>query len=361
LAWAVVGKASGALVLKTFAARLIAWHRRHGRHDLPWQTGNPYHVWLSEIMLQQTQVATVIPYFQRFIATFPSIGQLASASVEQVLELWSGLGYYARGRNLHASAKEISRDFNGNFPDTFEQIVALPGVGRSTAAAICALAFHQRYAILDGNVKRVLARYCGIEGWAGDREVERQLWLQAERLLPRHDIASYVQAQMDLGATVCTRSKPKCDACPLRDDCVALRSGRVAEFPAPRPRKSVPEKRTTFLVIMHGGRILMEKRAPHGIWGGLWCFPQLENDAAEAVDYLLSRGIDAEVQQPLLPFIHTFTHFRLHIHPVLLRVNHQTLSVQQEGCTWLDVAQALKSAIPVPVRKVLEELRLLAQ
>ncbi|MGC2165421.1 MAG: A/G-specific adenine glycosylase [Gallionella sp.] len=354
-------KASNAIDVSgvsNFASRLIAWHRHHGRHDLPWQTGDAYHVWLSEIMLQQTQVATVIPYFQRFIASFPNISDLASSSVEQVLEHWSGLGYYARGRNLHASAQIIAKQFLGRFPCSYDQILELPGVGRSTAAAICALAFHQRRAILDGNVKRVLARYCGIAGWAGDSRVEHRLWEQAESLLPHHDIASYIQAQMDLGATLCTRSKPKCDACPLQPDCVACQSGRITEYPSPRPRKTVPQKRSTFLIVMHGDTILLEKRAPHGIWGGLWCFPQLDNASDDVTDYLQHHGLGAAVQLPLTPFAHTFTHFKLHICPILLRVEHGPLAIQEAGSVWLDVRQALKAAIPVPVRKILQELQM---
>lgn len=306
--------------------------------------------------MQQTQVATVIPYFHRFIASFPTISDLASASVDQVLEHWSGLGYYARGRSLHAAAQIVVNEFQGEFPRSFEQIVALPGIGRSTAAAICALAFQQRHAILDGNVKRVLARYCGVAGWAGEKMVEKRLWEQAEALLPPHDIARYIQAQMDLGATVCTRSKPKCDACPLRPDCVACQSGRVGEYPSPRPRKTVPEKRSTFLIVMHGNTILLEKRAPQGIWGGLWCFPQVESECV--ADYLQSRGVSAAVQQPLASFSHTFTHFKLHISPVLLRVEHKPLSIREESSVWLEVTQALNSAIPVPVRKILEQLKL---
>ena len=239
-----------------------------------------YQVWLSEIMLQQTQVATVIPYYQRFTALFPTIAALAAATEEQVLAHWSGLGYYARGRNLHSAARIIVEKYHGKFPREFDQILELPGIGRSTAAAICALAWHERRAILDGNVKRVLARYCGIEGWAGNKEVEERLWQQAEALLPQHGIAAYIQAQMDLGATLCTRSKPKCGECPVHSDCVAFQSGRISELPAPRKRKTVPERYCTFLLLMHGNDILLEKRPGSGIWGGLWCPPQFDDEAA---------------------------------------------------------------------------------
>ena len=218
--------------MQSFAQRLIAWQRTHGRHDLPWQGQDAYRVWLSEIMLQQTQVATVIPYYQRFIASFPDIATLAAASEEQVLAHWSGLGYYARGRNLHKAAQIIVERFNGEFPRRFENIVELPGIGRSTSAAICALAYHERRAILDGNVKRVLARYCGIEGWAGEKKVEEKLWQEAEALLPEGDVATYTQALMDMGATVCTRSKPMCVLCPVQADCVADGAHRRTAFAA---------------------------------------------------------------------------------------------------------------------------------
>ena len=237
-------------------------------------------MWLSEIMLQQTQVATVIPYYQRFIAAFPNVAALAAATEDQVLAHWSGLGYYARGRNLHKAAQIIAQKFNGEFPRRFEDIVELPGIGRSTAAAICALAYHEHRAILDGNVKRVLARYCGIEVGRARRKSKRQLWQQAEALLPQDDVAVYTQALMDMGATVCTRSKPKCVLCPVQEDCVALRTERVAALPTPRPKKTVPERHATFLLLMHGNDILLEKRPGSGIWGGLWCPPQFEDEVA---------------------------------------------------------------------------------
>ena len=315
-----------------------------------------YRVWLSEIMLQQTQVTTVIPYYQRFIAAFPTIASLAAASEDQVLAHWSGLGYYARGRNLHRAAQIIAEKHRGEFPRNFEQIFALPGIGRSTAAAICALAYHERRAILDGNVKRVLARYCGIEGWAGDRKVEAKLWQQAEALLPQRDIAAYIQAQMDLGATVCTRSKPKCGECPVAGDCIAFQGGRVGELPAPRPRKAVPERYATFLLLTHGNDILLEKRPGSGIWGGLWCPPQLDDGQGIVADYVRRNGIVVSERIELAEFTHTFTHFKLHITPVLLRVTHKPQRVQQPGSVWLDVEEALRAAIPAPVRSLLRAI-----
>ncbi|MBI1174874.1 MAG: A/G-specific adenine glycosylase [Sideroxydans sp.] len=341
--------------MKPFAQRVIEWQRLHGRHDLPWQGADAYHVWLSEIMLQQTQVATVIPYYQRFIASFPTIAALAAASEDEVLAHWSGLGYYARGRNLHRAAQLIMKKHGGEFPLEFEQIVALPGIGRSTAAAICALARHERRAILDGNVKRVLARHRGIAGWTGDRRVETQLWQQAEALLPPHEVATYIQGLMDLGATVCSRSRPKCAACPVQDDCVALDSERTAELPTPRPKKSLPEKHSTFVLLRHGNDILLEKRAASGIWGGLWCPPQFD-DASSALAYC-QQHFALRDTLPLPAFAHTFSHFRLHISPLLLNVERKPQLAAQPGRLWMELADALNAAIPAPVRMLLEELQ----
>ena len=341
--------------MHSFSSRLIAWQRTHGRHDLPWQGANAYRVWLSEIMLQQTQVATVIPYYQRFTASFPTISALAAASEEQVLALWSGLGYYARGRNLHRTARIIVEKYHGEFPREFEQIVELPGIGRSTAAAICALAWHEHRAILDGNVKRVLARYCGIAGWAGDKKVESRLWQQAEALLPQRDIAAYIQAQMDLGATLCTRNKPKCGECPVSSDCVALQGGRVSELPTLRARKTVPERHTTFLLLMHGNDILLEKRPSSGIWGGLWCLPQFDDEDA-AREWFAQNAMTASHGERLAAFTHTFTHFKLHITPLKIQLARKPLRANQPGSVWLDAGEALGAAIPTPVRALLNEI-----
>jgi A/G-specific adenine glycosylase len=347
-------------VSNTFASRLVAWQHTHGRHDLPWQGADAYGVWLSEIMLQQTQVATVIPYYQRFVASFPNIAALAATTEDQVLEHWSGLGYYARGRNLHRAARIIVDQFAGEFPRDFEQILELPGIGRSTAAAICALAFYERRAILDGNVKRVLARYCGIAGWTADKKIEAQLWQQAEALLPKRDVAIYIQAQMDLGATLCTRSKPKCAQCPVQSDCVAYQTQRVHELPTPRPRKAVPERYATFLLLMSGRDILLEKRAPQGIWGGLWSLPQFDDEHA-AMAWCAQRGYvfvgaASAANRKLEKFTHVFTHFKLHINPVLLNVAHKPLQVQQAASVWMDVEDAMGAAIPTPVRTLLEKV-----
>jgi len=347
--------------MSDFATRIIRWQKSHGRHGLPWQKTDAYRVWLSEIMLQQTQVSTVIPYFNKFVASFPDVAALAEASTDEVLSHWSGLGYYARGRNLHRAAQIIAEKHHGIFPQEFEQILELPGIGRSTAAAICALAFHQRRAILDGNVKRVLARYCGISGSPAEKSVEARLWLQAEALLPKQDVATYIQAQMDMGATICTRTKPKCSACPVSENCVALQSNRVAELPTPRLRKAVPEKHSTFLLFTHGNEILLEKRAPQGIWGGLWCPPQMEDGQGVTQDYVQCNGLEVSERIDLAEFTHTFTHFKLHITPVLLRVLYKPLQVEQTAGEWVDIEIALQSGIPTPVRKMLQQIPLLSK
>lgn len=339
-----------------FAARLVRWQRQQGRHDLPWQGADAYGVWISEIMLQQTQVATVIPYYQRFMAAFPDVTALARASEDAVLAHWSGLGYYARGRNLHRAARQIVAEFQGRFPRDFDAILALPGIGRSTASAICALALHERRAILDGNVKRLLARHRGIDGWPGNPAVEKQLWQAAEALLPEKDVAIYTQALMDMGATLCTRRQPACAACPVRTDCIALAGNRVHELPGARPRKPLPEKCATFLLLLHNNELLLEKRPGSGIWGGMWCPPQLD-DAAMVADYLRQRGIVAAEQIVLTGFTHTFTHFRLHITPLLLPLARKPLQWQEAGNVWLDLDEVGSAAIPAPVRSLLPQLQ----
>jgi A/G-specific adenine glycosylase len=339
-----------------FAPRLIAWQRSHGRHELPWQ-GNtdPYPVWLSEIMLQQTQVETVIPYYRRFLARFPDLASLASAHEDEVLGHWSGLGYYSRARNLHAAARLIVADHGGRFPGDIEAIQALPGIGRSTAAAIAAFAFGQRRAILDGNVKRVLARVFGVEGWSGEKAVENRLWDLAEALLPETDIHAYTQGLMDLGATVCTRGRPRCEACPFQDDCLANRQGRQRELPGPRPKKTVPEKSIAMLVLLRPGEVLLEKRPPTGIWGGLWSLPECgEKDDPARVAQGLGYVVDAPGELPA--FTHTFTHFRLFIRPWVLVVR-QVRAAAEPGRVWLSLDDLEGAALPTPVRRILQGLK----
>jgi len=330
-----------------FAQKLVLWQRRHGRHGLPWQgTRDPYRIWLSEIMLQQTQVAAVIPYYERFLARFPDIAALAGAAEDEVLRLWSGLGYYARGRNLLRAARELVKA--GKFPDSCEEIQALPGVGPSTAAAIAAFAFGRRAAILDGNVKRVLARCFGIEG-------EKAQWALAEKLLPAHGIEAYTQALMDLGATVCTRTKPACGRCPVAKDCVALRNNRINELPSPRKRKPLPTRRTIWLVLLHKGSILLERRPSTGIWGGLWVFPELVSGLPEVFCRKVL-GCDVKQSQRLPEIEHGFTHFRLNIRPIRCSVRKILPHAEAPGRIWLGVEDAARAAVPAPVKKLLLEL-----
>lgn len=310
---------------ETFAARVIAWQREHGRHDLPWQQDRTaYRVWLSEIMLQQTQVATVIPYFERFTDAFPTVAALAAAPLDAVLHLWSGLGYYSRARNLHRAAVKVMTEHAGEFPRTVTALSELPGVGRSTAGAIVTLAFDERAPILDGNVKRVLARYHEVVGWPGESRVLKRLWQLAESHLPDHDHRVYTQALMDLGATLCTRTRPDCERCPLGADCGARASSRTSDYPGRKPRKVVPLRDTTFLLIENSaGELLLERRPERGVWGGLWCFPEHDGDAlpdARLEHRLAELGVRLERElETLDAFTHTFTHFRLRITPRRLR------------------------------------------
>lgn len=336
-----------------FSRTLIAWQRRAGRHDLPWQAArDPYRIWLSEIMLQQTQVSAVIPYYERFVARFPDVRSLARASQHEVLRLWSGLGYYARARNLHRSARIVAQRRAGRFPDTAEGLAQLPGVGRSTAGAIAAFAFGQRAPILDGNVKRLLARCFGIEGYPGEAQVTQRLWTLAESLLPRRAIEPYTQALMDLGATVCTRRRPRCAQCPLRAQCIALLEGRVSELPAPRPLRARPLRRETWLIALHDGQVLLERRPAEGVWGGLWALPRLDV-RRDAVHRLL--GARPQRLRRRAAFEHGFTHFRLWVQPM-----ECDFAARPPGrpphTRWLPLAQALRSAQPAPVTRLLREL-----
>jgi A/G-specific adenine glycosylase len=342
-------------LIDSFAGRLVAWQREHGRHDLPWQVSDPYAVWVSEIMLQQTQVDTVMAYYVRFLARFPDVASLAAAADDDVLALWSGLGYYARARNLHAAARQIVEQHGGVFPHRAEAILALPGIGRSTAAAIAAFAFAERAAILDGNVKRVFCRLFGIEGWPGDKAVEMRLWQLAETLLPAHDIRPYTQGLMDLGATLCRRGRPDCARCPFTDDCVANRDGRQSELPATKPRKALPERETQMLVLRRNGEILLEKRPPTGIWGGLWSLPECA-PGEDPVTRARRLGYAAEPLGELPRLDHVFSHFRLAIHPRLLTATPLAGHADEPGRMWLGIDDALHAALPTPVRKILASL-----
>lgn len=335
---ASMGKVGDGIIqcrMRNFASRLAAWQRRHGRRGLPWQgTRDPYRIWLAEVMLQQTQVETVIPFYERFLARFPDVSALAAATQDEVLQLWSGLGYYARGRNLHAAAEAVVA--RGAFPTSQEGLAALPGVGRSTAAAIAVFAFGRRAAILDGNARRVLARCFGVEG-------EKPQWQLAEALLPARAVRTYTQALMDLGATVCRRANPLCERCPVATLCVARREGRVAQLPAPRPRKPLPLKRATWFVYVRAGEVLLERRPGAGLWGGLWAFPE-------------SRLYDAPPPRKLAALEHGFTHFRLRAQPLLCVLRDAAPRAEAPGRRWLALAEAAAAAVPAPVRRVLRSL-----
>lgn len=337
-----------------FAARLLSWHRLHGRHDLPWQVRDPYRVWLSEIMLQQTQVAAVREYYARFLARFPDLETLAAAPQDDVLAVWSGLGYYTRARNLHKAAGMVMEVFGGVFPDTRDEIMRLPGIGRSTAAAISAFCFGRREAILDGNVKRVLTRCFGIAGFPGEKKIENTLWALAESLLPDTDMAAYTQGMMDLGATVCVRSRPSCARCPMQDICVARRDGLTGTLPTPRPRKAVPTRDVAMLLARRGREILLVRRPSSGIWGGLLSLPEFPTTLAAAA----CLGTRCDVQSPWPEFVHVFTHFRLNIVPLPVDVPAGE-SLDDLSCGeahWVALDGAADLGVPAPVRTLLLQL-----
>ena len=346
--------------MNMFSTRLVAWQEKSGRHDLPWQSGrDPYRIWVSEIMLQQTQVATVIPYFLRFMAAFPDVATLAAAPGEQVLGLWSGLGYYARARNLHRAARLVAEQHAGRFPGNAEDIATLPGIGRSTAAAIAAFAWGERVAILDGNVKRVLTRCFGIDGFPGERAVETRLWALAESLLPDTGVERYTQGLMDLGATVCTRSRPDCPACPMASDCQGLAQGRVAELPTPRPRRERPLRRETVLILLDDDGVLLERRPPMGIWGGLSALPVLPEVCDDPIGWAAETlGVEVGTLASLPILRHDFTHFRLEMRPLLGRVHGARPVAHQDALSWLSLTEAslAEAPLPAPVRKLLSGL-----
>jgi len=342
--------------VSSFAARLIAWQARCGRHGLPWQnTRDPYRIWLSEVMLQQTQVAAVLPYYARFLTAFPDVQALAAAPVDAVLEHWSGLGYYRRAHHLHAAARAVVAQHGGAFPRDAATLATLPGVGRSTAAAIAAFSSGARGAILDGNVKRVLARHAGVEGYPGEARVTAALWREAEARLPTEGIEAYTQGMMDLGATVCLRTRPRCDVCPVSHDCVARRDRRVHEVPAPRPRKAMPERAVRVLLLERGGALLFERRPATGIWGGLLTLPEiaLDDDVTTSVRTRFDLAVDHAHDLP--PLRHAFTHFALTLHPRRVAVREHPHAAQP-GALWLTRDDALGAALPAPIKRLLRSL-----
>jgi len=353
----------------SFSEPLLQWFKQHGRHDLPWQhPRDAYRVWLSEIMLQQTQVQTVIPYFERFTTEFKGISWLASASQDEVLHLWTGLGYYARARNLHKAARLIVEQHNGIFPTEYEHILALPGIGPSTAAAILAQAFDQPNAILDGNVKRVLTRFHAISGWPGEKKIESRLWELSRQHTPDHSAADYTQAIMDLGATVCKRSKPDCENCPVSSDCLAYQQGNTQDYPTSKKRAALPVKQTTMLLLENNrGEVLLQQRPPQGIWGSLWSLPEIarENSSTDDVAHFCQQelGYSVESSVALDAFRHTFSHFHLDIQPLRCKVSTHTQSVMDsDNKVWYKcepdsgTGQADKRGLPAPVKMLLDSL-----
>lgn len=330
----------------TFSKKLLNWYAQHGRKNLPWQKNRTaYAVWISEIMLQQTQVVTVIPYFEKFMLSFPDVLALANAHEDEVLHHWSGLGYYARARNLHNASQQVRDEHNGVFPLTFDDVLALPGVGRSTAGAILAQAEGQRHAILDGNVKRVLARFHAVHGWTGQKKVQDQLWVYAETHTPKKQLADYTQAIMDLGATLCKRSKPNCEVCPLNAECIAYATEQVSLLPTPKPKKTLPVKSVRMLLLRNDSQqILLEKRPPTGIWGGLWSLPEMP--LTDRVTDWCSEHYQLEINSSEeLPVVrHTFSHFHLDITPCLAEVNNPEQSVMEaERRVWYKACQSNRS------------------
>ena len=342
-----------------FANAILQWYEEYGRKNLPWQQDkNAYKVWLSEVMLQQTQVTTVIPYFERFLQHFPTVTDLASAEQDEVLHLWTGLGYYARARNLHKAAQIIAEQYHGKFPLTLEEMNALPGVGRSTAAAILSSVYKQPHAILDGNVKRTLARSFAVDGWPGKKSVENRLWELAEAHTPATDTDKYNQAMMDMGAMVCTRSKPKCTLCPVEAFCEAKKQDRQLDYPGKKPKKEKPVKETWFVILCHDNQVWLEQRPQTGIWGGLFCFP--ENGHAEIEHQLDLRSItESQIEEirPLIAFRHTFSHYHLDITPVLVKLNQSPgLVMDGNGGLWYNLSQPEKVGLAAPVKLLLDSL-----
>jgi A/G-specific adenine glycosylase len=343
--------------MTSFASRIVKWQRGHGRHGLPWQdTRDAYRIWLSEIMLQQTQVSTVVAYYAKFLAKFPTVTMLAAADEDEVMRLWSGLGYYARARNLHRAARDVAQHFGGVFPTTFDALVTLPGVGRSTASAIAAFSSGERRAILDGNARRVLARHAGIAGDPSRALVGQALWTVAESRLPRKDIEAYTQGMMDLGADVCLPRDPRCRLCPVSADCVARNEDRIAQLPGRKARAAPRRKRIAMLVVVRGREVLLEKRAPSGIWGGLWSLPEAGADEVPAAALERDWGLAAADAQALAPFEHAFTHFTLEVAPWRMKLARGAKIAEGKHAVWLPLSDVKAAALPAPVKRLLSSL-----
>jgi A/G-specific adenine glycosylase len=338
-----------------FQRAVLDWFDQHGRTNLPWQQEiNPYRVWVSEIMLQQTQVSTVIPYFERFITSFPDVETLASAPLDNVLHHWTGLGYYARARNMHKTAVLVSTQLKGQFPSSIDGLCELPGIGRSTAGAISSIAFKIPATILDGNVKRVLARFSATEGWPGRSEVVQKLWLVAETYTPEKRIADYTQAMMDLGATLCTRSSPNCEHCPLVSDCIAHREGNQTNYPGKKPKKKLPVRSAFFLLIQNPqGEILLQQNPPAGLWGGLWVMPQIESHN-QLAEHCLTMGLKIIDHQILPAQRHTFSHFHLDYQPIRINASEDSSAVAEgRNQVWYNPQKPLSLGMPAPIKALL--------
>ena len=342
-----------------FATQTLDWYQAQGRKHLPWQQNKtPYRVWISEIMLQQTQVATVIPYYQRFMESFPTITDLANADEDNVLHHWTGLGYYARARNLHKTAKIIQQEYQGSFPEDIEQVIALPGIGRSTAGAILSLALNKHHAILDGNVKRVLARCYMVEGHNGQSKYEKALWPIAEVLTPEKGVAQFNQAMMDLGSLICTRSKPKCELCPLSESCLAFSLNEQSSFPQKKPKKTIPEKQTIMVIPRINQQVLLEKRPPSGIWGGLWCFLEVQHED-EIASLLAKQNLKQTSVQQLTKFRHTFSHFHLDIEPIVIDCEQLPVKEINENSQqqWYNLATTASVGLAASTKKLITLLK----
>ena len=344
---------------QTFPDSVLSWFKQNGRKNLPWQIKvSPYKVWVSEIMLQQTQVITVIPYFKRFMKRFPDVQTLANSSPDEVLHYWTGLGYYARARNLHKTAKIITKEYQGIFPLSLNEVMSLPGIGRSTAGAILSLSCDKRFPILDGNVKRVLTRYHGIKGWPGKKKIENKLWSLAELYTPRKLTKQYTQAIMDLGATVCTRRKPDCDICPLTLTCFAREMGKQHDFPGKKPMVVIPKRDTVFAIMENNnGEILLEQRPSSGIWGGLWCFPEFSSHLR--IEEMIKRkyGFNIKQQKEYKPIKHAFTHFHLTIRPIHIKIRiYKDKDYDTKVLKWIHPKTNPSLGLPAPVLSMLIDL-----
>lgn len=341
-----------------FQQRVLQWYDQEGRKDLPWQQNiTPYRVWVSEIMLQQTQVNTVIPYFNRFMQKFPQVDDLAKAKLDEVLHLWTGLGYYARARNLHKTANIVVANFNGEFPKNVEELSQLPGIGRSTAGAILSISHDQFAPILDGNVKRVLSRVFAVPGWPGDLSVAKKLWSIAEHYTPQNRCRDYTQAMMDLGALLCTRTKPSCTICPLENFCQAFATKNPQDYPGKKPRKSLPVRVKQFLILIHNNKVLLENRPQSGIWGGLWSLPECEQNTQpkEYCESLYSCKIKSIKTLPVTR--HTFSHFHLDINPVILNVQRWPSHIKEnDPYCWIDTNGTIELGLAAPVKQLLQQL-----